>query len=523
MRIMFSSMRQRLTPALGIGLTAALLCVTVAWAAPGSLTFVEQDKQGVSGVSGIDAPLDVAASPDGKNVYVAGSGSSAVATFTRDGSGALTFLEADIDNAGGVNGISIAFGVAVSPDGKNVYVTGRNENGLATFNRDPGTGALTFAGAHFDGSGGVDGLALPWGLEVSPDGKNVYVAGQGDAGIATFTRDTGTGALTFLEADKDGVAGVDGLNGITNIEVSPGTGTNLYGASCGGDMAVSAFTRDPSTGAISFLEVHRDGVGGVSGLNCTRDVAVSPDGTSVHSVAESANSVATFIRSASTGALTFLESDAEGGPIDGLQGARDVAITPDCATVYVASAVDDAVAGFSRATNGALTFLEADKDGTGGVDGTNQAVGVTVAPGGANVYAVGEFDDAIATFSREAAPGASCGQPGGGPAARTVTLNASKKKVKKNKKATLSGDISAPQNVAGCESGQAVELQRKRKKKDKDFKAVKTLTSDGSGGFTSKQKIKKTSQFRAVLAASATCDAAQSPTKKVKVKKKKRR
>ena len=517
------SRRRRLVG--GAALASALLCAGVAWAAAGSLTFIEFEKDTVAGVVGMNQPLDVAASPDGKNVYVSAGTSNAVTTFTRDpGTGALTYLESDVDGIGGVDGIAGTFGLAVSPDGNNVYVAGKNENSLATFNRDPGTGALTYVTKLTQG-GGVDGLQAPWGVTVSPDGKNVYVAAQGENAIGTFTRNTSNGLLTYLELDQDGVDGVDGLNGITNVEVSPLPGANLYGASCGADSAVPVFTRDPGNGALTFLEVEKDGVGGANELNCSRDVTASADGANVYSVAESDDAVTSFTRSASNGALTALEADVDGAAgVDGLNGARDIAIAPDCGTVYVGAAVDDAVAGFSRdGTTGALTFVEQEKDNTGGVDGIDQTVGVAVSANGSSVYATGEFDDdAVAAFSREA-PATSCvtTNPPGGPASRTLTLSASKKKVKKGKKVTLSGDI-ASSDAAGCEAGQAVTLQRKGAK-DKDFKTVATLTADGAGAFTSKQKLKKTAQFKATLAAESACDAADSAPKKVKVKKKKKR
>ena len=59
---------------------------------------------------------------------------------------------------------------------------------------------------------------------------------------------------------------------------------------------------------------------------------------------------------------------------------------------------------------------------------------------------------------------------------RTISFDATKAKkgkkagkvpllrVKKGKRARFSGKVSAPQNVAGCESNQTVELQRKKPK-----------------------------------------------------------
>jgi hypothetical protein len=92
-------------------------------------------------------------SPDGAHLYVAGDDDNAVATFARDAtSGALSFVEQDMDGIGGVDGIDGAWGVAASPDpaGAHVYVTGDEEDAMATFSReglpvDAGDGAAADA------------------------------------------------------------------------------------------------------------------------------------------------------------------------------------------------------------------------------------------------------------------------------------------------------------------------------------------------------------------------------------------
>ncbi len=534
---MNDSARRQLVGVLG-ALTAFASLTAVALAGAGSLTFVEQDKNGVGGVEGLDGALDVAVAPGGANVYTVGNGSNAVTTFTRDTTtGALTYLEEDVDGAGGVDGIAGARGVAVSPNGANVYVTGHADGAVATFSRDPGTGALTFVEQDKDGVSGVDGLAGAWSVAVSPGGESVYVAADADNAVTTFSRDSGTGALTFVEQHKDGVSGVDGLAIATGVAVAPG-GASVYVASCG-DNAVAAFSRDAATGALTFVEQQKEGVNGVDGLACARGVAVDPSGANVYVAAESDDDVASFSRNAGTGALTFIDQDSDGvGGVEGLDGARDVTVSPDCATVYVASAVDDSVVTLGRDPNtGALTFFDQVKDGVGGVDGIDQTVGVAVSPNNANVYAIGEFDDAVGTFSRAAAtslcssapadpmpvdPDPTPVNPGGGAAPRTLAFSASKRKVKKGKKVTLSGDLSAPSATAACEGGQAVAIERMPKGK-KQFSAVAQVTSAADGTFSAKVKAKKTAQYRATVAATTSCVAATSPVSKVKVKKKRKR
>lgn len=498
-----------------LALIAALASSASAEAAPGSLTFLEQHKNGVDGVAGIDQAFDVAISPDGLNAYAVGSGSNSVATFTRNPTtGALTFLEQDVDGSGGVDGIAGARGVAVSPDGGSVYVTGNADFAVATFTRNPTTGALTFLEQDKDGSGGVDGIAGAWGVVAT--NSSVYVTGDLDSAVAAFSRNPGTGALTFVEMEKDGSGGVDGIANPTGVAVSP-DGASVYATGCA-DSSVVTFTRNPTTSALTFLEQRKNGVGGVTGIACARGVAVAPDGANVYVVGESSDAVATFTRNTTTGSLSFGAASVDGsGGVDGLNGVRDVATSPDGGSVYTASKLDGAIASFTRGGGGALTFLEQEQDGVDGVSGVNDSVSVTVAPSSTNVYTSSEAGDTVVTFTREPTP-VTPPPPGGGAATRTITLKASKKKVKKGKKVKLSGAIAS--TAAACVDGQAVSLQR-QKKKGKPFKSLKSLTTKGDGTFSLRLKIKKTAKYQAVVAASTDCGAATSPAAKIKAKKKK--
>ena len=339
-------------------------------------------------------------SPDGKHIYSAAFTDSAVAVFSRDSTtGALTFVEFQRDGVGGVDGLNNAYSVTVSPDGKHLYATGFNDDAVAVFSRDSTTGVLTFVEFHKDGVGGVDGLDGPISVTVSPGGKHLYSAAFTDDAVAVFSRDSTTGALTFVEVQKDGLGGVDGLDSARSVTVSP-DGNHLYAASQT-DSAVAVFSRDSTTGALTFVEVQRDGVGGVDGLNGGRSVAVSPGGKHLYATGFDDDAVAVFTRDSTTGALTFVEVHKDGvGTVDGLDGARSVAVSPDGKLLYASSEFDDAVAVFSRdSTTGTLTFVDLQRDGVGGVDGLDGAMSVTVSPEGKHLYAAGYFDNAVAVFS----------------------------------------------------------------------------------------------------------------------------
>jgi hypothetical protein len=82
----------------------------------------------------------------------------------------------------------------------------------------------------------------------------------------------------------------------------------------------------------------------------------------------------------------------------------------------------------------------------------------------------------------------------------------------------FAGQIDSPGNEVACEAAQAVELQRK-KPSGAAFKTFEQILSDAQGTFSTKEKVKKTYQYRAVVGETDTCDDAASGTDKVKVKK----
>src|ERR1044072_8968564 len=149
---------------------------------------------------GLDGVQAAVISPDGKSVYAVSYADAAIVRFDRDPStGALTAQGCfeDTGAAGScteTDGLNGAVSVAVSPDGKSVYVTSLLDRSLVRFDRNTGTGALTPAGCINDSGGGAgcaqsaNGLDQTQGVAVSPDGKSVYNAALGDDAIARFDR-----------------------------------------------------------------------------------------------------------------------------------------------------------------------------------------------------------------------------------------------------------------------------------------------------------------------------------------------
>ena len=368
---------------------------------PAGLSFVHAVSNGIGGVDGIDLAFDLVVSPDGRHVYVAGRESDAVAVFSRNSvTGDLSYVQTVKDGVAGVDGLDGVGAVAVSPDGSNVYAAAYYDDSIAVFARDPVSGQLTFIQVVQDGSGGVDGLDGVYDVIVAPDGRHVYAAGLVDDAAVAFVRDGVSGQLSFLAMVQDGVSGIDGLDGAISV-ASSADGESVYVASYHDD-AVVVFDRDPLLGTLQPVEVLKDGVGGVTGLDGAISVAVSPDGEHVYATGLFDDALVTFSREASLGQLTFLEAITNGvGGLDGLDDPWDVNVSPDGLRVYVAGRADDAVAVFRRSPmSGLLRLRGVCRDGVDGVDGIRGANAIAFSPCGTHLYATGSGDDAAAVFIR---------------------------------------------------------------------------------------------------------------------------
>jgi 6-phosphogluconolactonase (cycloisomerase 2 family) len=232
-----------------------------------SLTFVAAEvKQNLVGsVFGLNGAKGVAVSPDNEQVFVASRVDDALAVFSRDAtSDALSFVDAYFDGAGGVRALNGACAVAVSPDSRHVYVASDVSDAVAVFRRRLARGTVSFVMRAADGRDGVDGLAGASSVAVSPDGRHVYATGRVDDSVVAFLRDPLNGRLTFLARYRDGEDGIDGLEGAAAVTLNPAGDRVLVAGQI--DDAVAVFRRHPLTGELVFLERVRDGGGGVNAL-----------------------------------------------------------------------------------------------------------------------------------------------------------------------------------------------------------------------------------------------------------------
>ena len=195
---------------------------------------------------GLHGAKRIKMSQDGLHLYVPSSTSDAIVVMGRNpADGTLTHIQTLVDDIGGIDGLDNTDDLVLSPDGQNVYCVGGQDDAIAVFNRNSGTGMLTQIQLLMDTAQAIDGLNGATGVAVSPDGKSVYVAGANDDAIAVFSRESVAGMLTFEEVHLNGLFGIDGLNAVNDVKVSD-NGLHVYTISATDD-AVSVFSRDTAT------------------------------------------------------------------------------------------------------------------------------------------------------------------------------------------------------------------------------------------------------------------------------------
>jgi 6-phosphogluconolactonase (cycloisomerase 2 family) len=285
-----------------------------------------------------------------------------LAVFSRnETTGILTFVEAIRDGVE-CDCLTEAYGVTISPDASHLYVVSEDDDTLALFSRSTTTGRLTLV-TEFRFTFNTSRLNKPNDVVVSPDGKHIYVANIGNV-LTTFSRNSTTGVPTFVDAiySSDLGANSDALNRATELFISP-DGKYIYVAGSFGN-AIGVFSRNSTTGVLTFVEMQQDGVGEVEGILNTYSIGISPDGDHVYGGGYSGDSLAVFRRNSTTGSLTFVEAIFSTDPgIDGLDGPANLTVSPDGKHLYVSDYNGDAVTVFAGAAGSANPAITSHQPG----------------------------------------------------------------------------------------------------------------------------------------------------------------
>nr|WP_238994772.1 YncE family protein [Mycolicibacterium chubuense] len=298
------------------------------------------------------APVGVAVSPDGKRLYVTNDVSSGTVSVIDPASGTLVG-----------NPISVGAyptGLAVSPDGKRVYVANANGGTVSVLDTLSGTTV-----------GAPIPVTDPYGVAVSPDGTRVYVTngGSGTVTVLNAASLTAVGAPITVGSRADNLAlSPDGKRLYVVSGTSSGTVSVIDTASgmlVGAPIAVGSVPTHVAVspdGTRAYVVNTYDGtvteIDTVSGTTVGAPIAVggyplglsvSPDGTQVY-VANYGSNVLSVIDTVS-GTTT--------APIQVGSGPENVVFSPDGTRAYVTNAGSNTVSMIDTGGTGG---------GTGGTD-----------------------------------------------------------------------------------------------------------------------------------------------------------
>jgi DNA-binding beta-propeller fold protein YncE len=291
---------------------------------PGSAGCVaETGLSGKCGVGiGLDVLLDVVVSPDGKNVYAFGR--ETIGAYARHADGSLTQINCVSETGtfgkcsdgyglfGGENNYGLSGQLIISGDGRHLYAFNPVSDRILAFERQ-GDGSVRQlsapAGCVADGDFGGECIAYPLinaaaDLELSPDGRHLYVAGSFANAVLIFQRDPETGLLSqsAVVAHRCVSPTQPNCKPVSNavierpiaLAISP-DGNHVYVGSDGQDPTardvVASFGRDATTGELTPIGgptgcMSASGSGGqciASPLgNAVGDVVVAPDGRNLY-------------------------------------------------------------------------------------------------------------------------------------------------------------------------------------------------------------------------------------------------
>ena len=269
--------------------------------------------------------------------------------------------------------------ITVSPDGRNAYVGSFFGNAVAIFNRNRSSGALTQPAdatgcfteiATTNCTTGI-ALASPEGMAISHDGRNVYVATAVSNAVLSFKRNRSTGALAqpangpgcISNAALTGCVTGSELGGANAVAVSPDD-DNVYVTSLTSD-SVTAFSRTSSSGRLTQLFGATSCIVWLGATGCApgratrapEGVAVAPDGTSIYIAGYSSGAISMLNRDRSIG--TMMQASGDPGCVStraidkcsrgrALKGTSSIALSPDGRYVYSTASKSNAIDIFRR-------------------------------------------------------------------------------------------------------------------------------------------------------------------------------
>jgi YVTN family beta-propeller protein len=235
------------------------------------------------------APEGIAVTPDGKTVYVTSQNGTVTPIATATNTPGTPISIAGLERGW----------IAISPDGQTAYVTSEDHDTVTPITVATNTPLSPISVG-----------SAPLGIAITPDGKTAYVANQGSASVTPISLETNTPGSPITVGENP-----------TAIAIAP-DGLTAYVVESGNTVTPIAVATDTAGPPISLT-----GASCYSGSGAGSGIAITPDGATAY-IANPCSGIVTPIT---------LATNTPGAPI--LAGADGIAITPDGSTVYVTNFV----------------------------------------------------------------------------------------------------------------------------------------------------------------------------------------
>ncbi len=242
-------------------------------------------------------------------LYVSDAPAETVSQYAINAAGELSALSPAAVPAG-----EGPIGLALSPDGKSLYVTNIQGQNVSEYNVDPQTGTLSPKTPAT-----VPAESEPNGIAVTPNGNSVYVANEGGDSVSQYSVNSLTGSLS----PKTPAAITIRAAGVNAIVVSP-NGRSAYVAT-NYPNAIFQYDIDPSSGLLSPKTPESISV------SEPEAIAVTPDGRSLY--VTDADAILKYTLNPLTGAL--LATSPVETLLPGCGGNATMAVAPTGASLYL--------------------------------------------------------------------------------------------------------------------------------------------------------------------------------------------
>ena len=231
-----------------------------------------------------------------------------------------------------------------------------------------------------------------YGMIISPDGKNIYIAGTTNGGQNNSITYWDINDIDGTFSNKRMLTDNTNLLGAYNMALDP-SGRDMY-IVAKDQASISFATRNTTTGDLQTPYIL---LTDPAHLNGVRNVILSPDGKFVYVVASDSNSISYWTRNTATGMLSNLVSIVNNVDLGGVYDLAMPSYLYSGYHIYVAVSTTNSIRWYARdQSTGALTLAGSVTDPIN----LNFPVSVKISPNGKHVYAVGKNSHSIVYWDR---------------------------------------------------------------------------------------------------------------------------